>query len=95
MRQTSFRMSGLLYDRLIAISSRLNLSLSEVIMRLVLIGLDTSNDLALTEPSSGGMVKYERHGDKHSGSRAGRVPDSSFIASEFGGRRVESIDLGK
>lgn len=60
-RQTSFRMSGLMYDRLVAISARLNIPMSEVIVRLIIAGLDTTQDLALDQPSHGGFARYERH----------------------------------
>jgi hypothetical protein len=54
-------MSPVLKDRLTTISARLNLPLSEVVMRLLLIGLETSSDLALSEPSVEGIAKYARH----------------------------------
>lgn len=49
-------MSRVLDDRLKLIAARLNLPEQEVIMRLVLIGLDTSEDLALTEPQPKGIA---------------------------------------
>jgi predicted DNA-binding protein len=60
-RQTTIRMSGRLHDRLVAISARLGLPLSEVILRLVIIGLDTSQDLALEQRVSEGVARYDKH----------------------------------
>jgi predicted DNA-binding protein len=60
MKQSTIRMSGKMYDRLTTISARLNLPLSEVMLRLILVGLDASQDLALTEPAVEGIVKYDR-----------------------------------
>jgi hypothetical protein len=45
-RQISLRMSGRFYDRVAAIASRLNLPMSEVIIKAAIIGLDSSDDLA-------------------------------------------------
>lgn len=60
-RQVSLRVSGLMYDRLVTISARLNIPLAEVIVRLIIAGLDTTQDLALDEPSRGGYARYDRH----------------------------------
>jgi hypothetical protein len=55
-RNVTVPMSGVLRDRLIMISARLNLPLREVVLRLILIGLDTSQDLALTPKVVEGSV---------------------------------------
>lgn len=52
------RMGGPLHDRLIVISSRLGLPLNEIILRLILVGLDTSQDLALERPVYDGIARF-------------------------------------
>lgn len=61
MRQTTMRMSARMYDRLVDISVRLKIPMSEVMLRLIIAGLDTTQDLALDKPSSGGMTRYDKH----------------------------------
>lgn len=53
--------SKLLDDRLRAITVRLNMSMREVLLRLIIAGLDATQDLALTEPASrDGLARYDR-----------------------------------
>jgi predicted DNA-binding protein len=59
-RQTTVRMSAQMMDRLIAISARLNLPVSEVIVRLMIAGLDCTQDLALDERASEGVAKFRK-----------------------------------
>jgi hypothetical protein len=46
-KQFTVRMSAKYFDRLAAIAARLNLPVSEVLIRASIIGLDCSDDLAL------------------------------------------------
>jgi predicted DNA-binding protein len=78
MRQTTIRMSGRMYDRLTLISARLGLPLSEVALRAILIGLDTSCDLALDKPAVEGMARYDRSPVGGSDSRTSSVPGGDY-----------------
>jgi predicted DNA-binding protein len=82
-RQTTVRMSGRMHDRLITISARLGLPLSEIIIRLIIIGLDTSQDLALDQRAVEGVARYDNspmdnpvHSTDGSGERTDGVAES-------------------